>query len=296
MDNTVWGIITGIYGLLAGSFAGAQMWRLRLRQLVSEKEADEAYDKAELNRLKYIQPKKGAQDRSHCLRCGQTLRWYDLIPLISWVSTRGRCRYCQAPIGWFEPLIELSTAFLFVISYVFWPYALDSATGIAVFILWLLGLSFGTILYIYDKRWFLLPDRASLVLAVIAMLYAALQWYSGQATAIGILNSLVVIAGLYAALYYFSAWRYGAEATWVGFGDVKLSVALGLFLLNWQIAFLAVFLANLLGTIAVAPGLIRGNIDRKAHIPFGPFLLLGTFIAVLFGERIITWYLGYFLG
>ena len=108
-------IVCGVFGLVLGSFAGAQVWRLRARQLVADKKAGESYDKAEYKKLSPLLKGKKQQDRSRCLSCGHQLGLRDLIPLISWLSTRGRCRYCDKRIGYFEPLMELSLAVAFMV-------------------------------------------------------------------------------------------------------------------------------------------------------------------------------------
>ena len=91
-------VIVAALGAVMGSFIGAQVWRVRARQLVEDKQAGEPVDTLELRRLKpLLMPLK--DDRSRCLSCGHELRWYDLLPVVSWLVTRGRCRYCRAPIG-----------------------------------------------------------------------------------------------------------------------------------------------------------------------------------------------------
>lgn len=290
-----WGIAVAVLGLLVGSFAGAQVWRLRRHQLLEEKLAGEPYSKRELKKLDVLKPVAGKADRSHCLHCGHVLAWYDLVPLLSWLSTRGRCRYCKKPIGSFEPIIELVTMAVFVMSYVWWPYQFNDAGGLMLFVLWLGALIPGAILFAYDYKWSLLPDSANYALIVLGAMFAATALYAGETTPLQLFGALAVLAGLYAGLYYFSRWRYGEDATWVGFGDVKLSLALALFALNWQIAFVIVFLANLLGTLLVLPGIIRGAVGRRAHIPFGPLLLCATVIGALFGEVILEWYFQLFL-
>src|SRR3954468_7466811 len=84
-----------ILGLCLGSFAGATVWRLRARQLVEDKAEGEKVDGKEYKKLLPLTQTTTATDRSRCLHCGHTLAWYDLLPLVSWVSTKGRCRYCH---------------------------------------------------------------------------------------------------------------------------------------------------------------------------------------------------------
>lgn len=290
-----WVPILTVFGLMFGSFVGAQVWRLRWVQLKADKAGGEPYDKQEYRRLKVLGERKDKHDRSKCLACGEQLRWYDLLPIVSWLSTGGTCRYCKKPIGWFELLIELGVAALFVISYMTWPWGLLTPLEIAMFIVWLVALVVGTTSFVYDLKWSLLPDGLTGILIVLGAVFASLQVVAGNASIISVLSALAVIAGVYAALYYVSYWRNGADNTWVGFGDVKLTIALGLFLGTWQLAFLTVFLANLIGTLIVLPLLVRGKVSRKAHIPFGPLLLVATAISVVYGQAIIGWYLQLFI-
>ena len=115
MENVVIYLALILTGLCLGSFAGAMVWRLRARQLSEDKAHHEEYDKDEYQRLKKLTTGGAAHDRSRCLHCSYVLRWYDLIPLVSWLSLRGKCRQCHIPIGYLEPLIELGVALLFVL-------------------------------------------------------------------------------------------------------------------------------------------------------------------------------------
>lgn len=283
-------VAMALYGAALGSFAGAQVWRLRARQLREDKEAGETYNKAELNKLQALSSTRANKDYSRCLHCGHRLQWYDLIPLLSWCTTGGKCRYCKRQIGWFEPLIELATALVFVASYLAWPGDLVAPLEIVQFVVWLLACVAMIVLFAYDARWFLLPNHYTWSLAVLAGAYFLLgvvqeeQGYIESLVSLG--GALMILSGLYLLLWWYSGGR------WIGFGDVKLGVGLSLLLGQWQLAFLTLFLANLLGAI-VAIGLMSINrIDRKAHVPFGPFLIIAAIISVLWGNQMIDAYLG----
>ena len=97
--------------------------------------------------------------------------------------------------------------------------------------------------------------------------------------------SLLPVTGLYGLLYAVSGGK------WVGFGDVKLGIYIGL-ALGWPLALLAMMLANLVGTLYILPGLLTGVLARNSRIPFGPFLIIGTILAMLFGQSIIDGYIG----
>lgn len=277
-----------VLGLVFGSFAGAQVWRLRARQLVEDKAAGEEYDKREYRRLVELTRHKGASDRSRCLSCRHELAWYDLLPLVSWLSTRGRCRYCQTPIGWFEPTIELGTAALFAVSYLFWPIPLVEPLALLQFALWLVIAVMMAILFAYDAKWFLLPDRVVFPTIALAGVFAGLSLWLGRAPyelAVDVAASLAILSGIYLVLWLVSSGR------WIGFGDVKLGVILALLVADWQLAFLTLFLANFIGCLIILPGLATRKLSRQTQIPFGPLLILGCYLSFFFGAGIIDWYL-----
>lgn len=277
-----------VLGLLLGSFAGATVWRLRARQLVEDKRDGEAVDSKELKRLTRLSGKSVRSDRSVCLHCGHQLAWYDLLPLISWLLLAGKCRYCGKFIGWFEPLIELGTAVFFVVSYIFWPHELAAVSDIALLGLWLaagLGL---IILLSYDAKWFLLPNRVMFPVIGIAATSAIIHIATSSSPLETLLSTMwacVILSGLYFALYILS------KGEWIGFGDIKLGLALALLLADWRLALLALFMANLIGTMVALPALLSRKIGRNSRIPFGPLLVLGWLIAGLWGNAIIEWYL-----
>lgn len=281
-----------LFGLVMGSFAGATVWRLRARQLKEDKAAGEKINQKEYKALEPLTKSTFTTDRSQCLHCGHKLAWYDLIPLVSWLSTGGKCRYCKAKIGWFEPLMELGLAAFFAVSYLAWPQMLLTAPQFAHLLLWLIAGVLLVILFAYDLKWFILPNRVVFPLIGIAVLAAAFTIFSSldpMATAISTLIAIVILSGLYFVLWLVS------RGQWIGFGDVKLGLALALLLADWQLAFIALFAANLIGCLIVIPGMLTGKLTRKTHVPFGPLLILGTLVAVWCGNAILGWYFSTFI-
>lgn len=280
-------IVLAVLGLAMGSFAGATVWRLRAAELKQSERAGEKIDAKEYKMLLSLTKTSVVTDRSRCLHCEHTLKWYDLIPLVSWLSTRGKCRYCKKPIGWFEPIIEVGTALLFIASYALWPESLALTHEIVMFGLWLIASVLLVILFAYDLRWFLLPNYVIFPLIGIGVLMAL----GNLLTAPNILDasiSLGISAGILSGIYLL-LWLI-SKGAWIGFGDVKLGLALALILGQWQLAFLALFLANIIGCLIVLPGMLSGKITRKTRVPFGPLLISGAVIAMLFGHTIINWY------
>lgn len=290
MDQIVIYLALVLLGACIGSFAGAMVWRLRARQLSQDKDAKQPYDRKEYNRLKKFLGVGALKDRSKCLHCDYTLKWYDLIPVVSWLALGGKCRNCRKPIGWFEILIELGLVAFFVGSYALWPGGVQTGLATAHFALWLVAGSIMAMMFAYDFKWFLLPDRLSVILAIVGVAIVGVSAAeSGDVwqTILTAIGAVGVLAGLYGLLFAIS------KGTWVGFGDVKLGVGLGLILVDWQLAVVALFLANLIGFLIVIPLLVAKQLKRSSHIPFGPLLISGTVLALLFGWQILDFYLGF---
>jgi len=257
-------LIFGLLGLAFGSFVNALVWRLHeKRDFVSE--------------------------RSECINCHHQLAWYDLIPVVSWIILGGKCRYCKKPISIQYPLVELATAGVFMLSVAFWPFELTELAPQIVLGIWCVMLVILMALLVYDARWYLLPDKLTYPLIVLAALFGMINQFIvvGASTAQGISEltlGVVSVAGLYYALYTIS------KGKWVGFGDVKLGIAMGL-ILGWQLGLLSVFLANLIGLVYILPGMLAGKLTTQSKIPFGPFLIVGLIVAYLFGASIVKWYI-----
>lgn len=256
------GIFIALIGLCFGSFVNALVWRLRKKR-------------------------DFVKERSECTHCHHVLAWYDLIPVLSWLMLRGRCRYCHKKID-DSPLTEIGVALAFAVSYLWWPLGF-SAAGWALFALWLVALVLLAALFLYDCKWFLLPNVLMFPLIGIGVVWAVVYYvFIAPEPLLAILQNVALglasVAGLYGALHYVS------KGEWVGFGDVKLGVFMGL-ILGWQQGLLAVMLANVIAFLVIIPGLLSGKMTRKTRIPFGPFLILATGIALLFGERLIAGYI-----
>jgi len=292
-EKLIISIILGVLGLVSGSFAGASLWRLRARQLRQDAEEGEKIAAADTRQVAKLQHKSLANDRSVCLHCGHTLAWYDLIPLMSWIGLRGKCRYCHKSIGWFEPAMELGLAVFFVLSYIFWPSPLISAIDITQFVIWLIaGVGLAT-LFAYDAKWFLLPNVVTFPLIGLGLVHALITVIEARfdpAIVTTIVFACVVLSGFYYAIYVLS------NKQWVGFGDVKLGFALALLLADWQLAIMALFLGNFIGTLIFLPAMVGGKVKRQTHISLGPLLILGWAISGLFGASILHWYMALTLG
>ena len=269
-----------LLGVVLGSFAGAQVWRVRARQLRTDKQTGHPYDKHEWRQLRVLLQGTVRDDRSRCLQCGHVLAWYDLLPVVSWLSTGGRCRYCQQFIGWFELVMELVLGVSLALSYLVWPWALPASS--LLFAVWVVVALVLMILAAYDAKWQLLPDPLNYGLMVLGALFVLVRMTTlHDVDFVSLTGAVALLAGLYGGLYAIS------RGAWIGFGDVKLCVGLALLLGDWRLAFMTLFFSNMLGCIIVLPGLARGQLNTRSQVPFGPLLIIGCVISLLFGGHIL---------
>lgn len=258
-----------ILGLALGSFVNALVWRLH----------QNTKSKSKKSHLSIV------NGRSICTHCKHQLAAIDLIPIVSWLFLGGKCRYCHKPIGWQYPLVEALTAVLFVLSYIYWPTSFNGQ-GIALFVFWLAFVTGFMALAVYDLKWFILPDKITYKLLVLgvaqAIVILGFQPNFKQLTTITL--SLLIGGGIFWALFQVS------NGKWIGGGDVKLGFLLGLVLADGSLMVLTIFMASVLGTLVSVPLLVTGKATRTSRIPFGPFLIVATIIAKLFGASLIHWY------
>jgi leader peptidase (prepilin peptidase)/N-methyltransferase len=266
-----------VFGLCLGSFVNALVWRLH------EQGTESGKKKPSKSYLKDLSISKG---RSMCPDCHHTLSARDLVPVLSWTSLRGKCRYCHEPVSVQYPLVELSTMGLFLLSYLYWPLPFTQAQ-VAFFILWLLLLVGFMALIVYDLRWMLLPDRIVFPLGVVAAIMAVITISTSARpthSALSVALAVAVGGGIFYLLYQISGGR------WIGGGDVKLGWLLGLVVATPAKAILFIFFAAVAGSAITLPMLASGRMKRTSTIPFGPFLIAGAIVSLLVGARILDWY------
>lgn len=224
--------------------------------------------------------------RSACPHCGHELQPLDLVPLASWLLLRGRCRYCKVRIPLQDPLVELLTAVVFVAAYLaLQPHDLVSTVR---FGLWLYVLGSLIVLAVYDLRWYLLPDKVLLPLILPAAALDSLS--AASAHSIGPIYRPALAGLLFGGIFYLIAVL--SKGKGMGGGDIKLAFVMGLLLgvKKTALAMLVAFnLAAVVSLVLIGLRLRR----RKDPIPFGPFLILGTLIAFLYGDAIINWYISF---
>ena len=220
-----------------------------------------------------------------CPSCKHQLSAPDLVPVFSWLFLKGKCRYCKKPISAQYPLVELITAGLFALSAYAWNF--DQTWMVASFITWLICLVGLVALAVYDAKTMLLPDKIIFKLYLVAIAGLIIEFLLGRPPAdiLQIAGSVFVSGGIFYILYQVS------QGKWLGGGDVKLGLLIGLLLPNALQGALMLFLASILGTITSIFLSVNKKIERSTKIAFGPFLIASTIIVVLYGQSIIDWYL-----
>ncbi|MBI2327743.1 prepilin peptidase [Candidatus Curtissbacteria bacterium] len=221
--------------------------------------------------------------RSYCDYCRATLGILDLIPIFSFAVLWGRCRYCGRAISWQYPLVEGLTGFLFALS--FYKYFDEGNLGIFGLVYILFVLSILVIVSVVDIKFSLIPTTFVYLVCLLSLFYNYF-W----------LDSATFVTNVIWAFVFASAFFLIVAVTrgrGMGSGDIPLVFLMGLFL-GWPRVFLAIFLAFIVGgLISVLLLLLRKKRFGQA-IPFGPFLVLGTVIALFYGQEITKWYWSYF--
>ena len=250
-----------LLGLCFGSFVNAFVWRMHER-------------------------KDWVRERSECVHCHHELAAKDLVPVLSWLWLRGKCRYCHKSISVQYPLVEAAVAVLFVVSYLAWPQPL-TGPEIAIFGLWLVILVGLIALMVYDLRWMLLPNKLVFPLTGVAVVQAIIRVASADDVTkvfLGEVAAAAIGGGIFYILFQVSGGK------WIGGGDVKLGFLLGTLVATPGSSLLVIFLASVLGTLVSLPLLVSQKLQGKSRIPFGPFLIAAAIVVVLIGGRILHWY------
>ena len=292
MEDFLLSLCFGALGAVFGSFAVAQVWRLRAKQLQDEKASGEKIDAVEWKKLRSLVSVSPKNDRSHCLNCGYQLKWYDLIPIISWLSLGGKCRKCRSKIGATEFLAEVSMFALFVI--IFLVFSPLSGTGFSLFGLFRLLILFLAfiplaIMFIYDAKWSLLPTKVIWIFNFLAFIY----WITAFANTTNGFNlfsifNIAISMALFPLVYFVLA-KISKEE-WVGGGDWILAIGLIFLLPNQPIfAMLLLFLSNFVGLIfALLQSILQfKKVKRGIRIPFGPAMILATLILLIFQQFLL---------
>ncbi|MDA8163848.1 MAG: prepilin peptidase [Desulfobacteraceae bacterium] len=252
MTDSFTAVLTFVFGAMVGSFLNVVILRL---------------------------PEEGRSivfPASHCPRCGHPIRWFDNIPILSFILLRRRCRDCGEPISFQYPLVELAMALLSLALF----RKFGAGLAYAIYFPFLAALL--AIIFI-DLRHQIIPDAITLPGIVLGFLLAfANPLVSWQEAGLGLLlggGSLYAVA----AGYYLFTRREG-----MGGGDIKLLAMIGAFL-GWQSLPFVIFSSSLIGTIAGIGAMIKQRKGGQTVIPYGPFLALGGMLYLFFREEIISY-------
>lgn len=210
--------------------------------------------------------------RSHCMSCNYQLKWYDMIPLFSYLFLRGRCRRCKAKLSVQYPLVEALNGILYVLTVMVNGANMDS-------LLLCLLISALLVLSVIDFRTYEIPVGINIFIFVLG----ALRVLSD------IRNWPMYLIGLFAVSIVLTVLYYATGGRAIGGGDIKLMAACGLFL-GWKLIIFAFLAGCVLGAVI---HVIRMKVSGENHVlAMGPYLSMGVFIAALWGNQLIQWYLG----
>jgi len=215
---------------------------------------------------------------SHCPQCDYQIRWYDNIPLISYLLLRGKCRGCGMHISIQYPLVELLNGLLTLALFLRFGPTL-------VFLALFLFCSALVVITFIDLEHQIIPDEISLSGIIIGFIFSFfLQGHSWLNSLLGILlggGSLLLVA-------YGYQWLTGKEG--MGGGDIKLLAMMGAFL-GWKSIPFIIFASSLIGSVVGITIMLVQKKDSKLAIPFGPYLAFGAVLYIFYGRQIIHWYL-----
>ena len=234
-----------LFGIVIGSFLNVCIYRIPMHETI-------------------------VSERSHCMKCGYQLAWYDLVPLFSWLALRGRCRKCKAPISPQYPIVEAVNGVLYVL--IFWvkDFTLES-------VFYCLLVSALIVLSVIDWRTYEIPIGINIFILTLGVLHLLTD----------LKNWPIYIIGFFSVSIFLFLIVVLSKGRAMGGGDVKLMAVAGL-LIGWQNIVLALFLGCIIGSVI---HIIRMKVsDAESMLAMGPYLSAGIFIAAMWGNDMISWY------
>jgi len=251
--STFFYVVIFIFGLIVGSFLNCVIYRLE-------------------------EGKSFLKGRSFCPHCKHKLIWQDLIPIFSFLILRGKCRYCQKPISLQYPLVELATGIIFLSIVLF---------NIQYSIFHILIACFLIVIFVYDLKHYLIPDKIIYPAIVIALIFNFQFLIVNEFS----IFKFSILSALGAAAFFLLIVLI-SRGKWMGVGDIKLAFLMGL-ILGFPNILVALFLAFFIGAIMGIGLIATGKKTLKSEVPFGPFLVAGTFLALFWGQDVINWYFNF---
>lgn len=238
-------IIIFLYGIVIGSFLNVCIYRLPKGENI-------------------------AKVRSHCMNCGYQLKWYDLIPIFSYLCLGGKCRKCKTHIAVQYPLVEAANGVLYLL--VFWVNGFQISSFLYCFLVSAL-----MVLSVIDFRTYEIPFGINVFIFVLGIIQVIADY----------VNWLDYVLGFFAVSMFMWIVIWLTKGNGFGGGDMKLMAAAGL-LLGWKRIVLAFLLGCVIGSVC---HVIRMKTTKADHVlAFGPYLSIGIIIAALWGDKMIQWY------
>ena len=238
-------ILIFTFGIVIGSFLNVCIYRIPMHETV-------------------------VTERSHCMRCGYQLSWYDMIPVFSWLFLGGKCRKCKEPISPQYPIVEATNGVLYLLIFAVCGFELES-------IIYCLMASALLVLSVIDWRIYEIPIGINIFILVLGILHIVIDYQNWLDYVIGFFSISIVLL----ILFYVSGGRA------IGGGDVKLMAAAGV-VIGWKLIILAFFIGCIVGSIIHLTRMKLSGADKV--LAMGPYLAVGIMIATLWGEKLISWY------
>jgi leader peptidase (prepilin peptidase)/N-methyltransferase len=248
-------IIIFILGLLIGSFLNVCIYRIPKEESI-------------------------AFPPSHCGSCGKNIKAYDLIPVLSWIFLRGKCRNCREKISIRYPSVELATAILFLLTY--FQY------GQTIYLVrFLILIPFLVVIAMIDYDTMEVYTTTTWIAIALGIVFLGVNFYLGQPVVTYIYGGLLG-AGIITFIILMSKLILGQEG--MGWGDVEICGLCGLFL-GFKLTFLMMFFSFIIGGIIGVYLLKVKNKNGRSEMPFGPSIIMATFLVIIWGDNILNWYI-----
>lgn len=247
MWTAIWSIIIFIYGIVIGSFLNVLILRLPIKENIAIK-------------------------RSHCMKCSYQLKWYDLVPLFSFLFLKGKCRKCGQKISVQYPIIEGMNGVFWVLIFLKFGLTIES-------LLYCLLFSALLTLSVIDFRTYEIPVGFNIFIGILGIVRVATDYRNWLSYVIGLVSVSVVLLIIFLV----------TNGRGIGGGDVKLMAATGL-LLGWKLNVIGFIFGCILGSVI---HIIRMKVSKEGHVlAMGPYLSMGIMLSLFFGGQLISWYFG----
>lgn len=262
MYNIITYLAVFIFGILIGSFLNVCIYRIPKKENI-------------------------AVGRSHCMNCNTDLKWYELVPVFSFIFLRGKCRTCKSKISIQYPIIEALNGLLYLA--VFYIYGWSSTAVILLNIIYCLAISTLIVISVIDFRTYIIPDVLNIYILLWGVL-ATIIIFIVSGMKIGVLMEHLI--GFFSISLLLAIVFYATKGKGIGGGDVKLMAGAGL-LLGWKVTIFTFILGCILASVI---HLTRMKIRKSGTmLAFGPYLSASIIIGILFGNRIVDWYMATFV-